>query len=116
MPELPEVETTRRGLLPHLVGQKVIHMVLNRRDLRWPISTDLPAAVNGAEITDLTRRGKYLLFHFDHGQMLAHLGMSGSIRIAHPQEPLRKHDHWQLKISTEQEFRFNDPRRFGAGR
>lgn len=114
MPELPEVETTRQGLLPYVVGQKVRRMVLNRRDLRWPISAALPRVIDGKEIIDLTRRGKYLVFHLADGQMLAHLGMSGSIRIANIKELPRKHDHWQLQFGTERELRFNDPRRFGA--
>ena len=114
MPELPEVETTRRGLKTHVCGQKVQAMTLYRRDLRWPISSELPEVVLEQGIKTLDRRGKYLIFNFEKGAMLAHLGMSGSIRIANPTEQLRKHDHWTLRFQPDQELRFNDPRRFGA--
>ena len=114
MPELPEVETTRRGLQKHLHEQTIQAMNLYRRDLRWPISPELPDVALGQRIESLARRGKYLIFSLQKGHMLAHLGMSGSIRIAKPSEQLRKHDHWSLRINTNQELRFNDPRRFGA--
>lgn len=114
MPELPEVETTLRGLQTHLREQTVQAMNLYRRDLRWPISSELPDAALEQKIKSLSRRGKYLIFNLQAGHILAHLGMSGSIRIASPSEQLRKHDHWSLRFNSDQELRFNDPRRFGA--
>lgn len=114
MPELPEVETTRLGLEPHVTGRFIEKMTLNRRDLRWPISDALPEALDGQQIDSLERRGKYLVFKIGSGFMLSHLGMSGSIRIAPPNEKQRKHDHWLLNVGSGQELRFNDPRRFGA--
>jgi len=114
MPELPEVETTRQGLQVHVQGQCIQAMKLYRRDLRWPVSPELPSAALGQRIEALSRRGKYLIFNLQEGAMLAHLGMSGSIRIASCSEELKKHDHWSLRINDDQELRFNDPRRFGA--
>lgn len=114
MPELPEVETTRRGLKEYAEGQCIHAMKLYRRDLRWPVSSELPNAALGQRIESLARRGKYLIFNLPKGAMLAHLGMSGSIRIAGCSEQLKKHDHWSLRCSDDQELRFNDPRRFGA--
>lgn len=114
MPELPEVETTRLGLEPYVQGSIVEKMTLNRRDLRWPVSAELPEAVEGQKICALLRRGKYLVFQMERGFMLAHLGMSGSIRIAAIEESQKKHDHWLLRIGSNLELRFHDPRRFGA--
>lgn len=114
MPELPEVETTRRGIEPHVVGQKIEKLGINRRDLRWPISEDLPDAAEGQKVLSLQRRGKYLIFELEQGYLIAHLGMSGSIRVCLASQPRKKHDHWQLSTGSDQELRFNDPRRFGA--
>lgn len=114
MPELPEVETTRRGIAPHIIKQRVRTMTLRRRDLRWPISDELPGVVEGQHIEEVLRRGKYLILKLQTGVMMAHLGMSGSIRIATGSEELRKHDHWDLCFESGTILRFNDPRRFGA--
>lgn len=114
MPELPEVETTRAGLEPHIKNRVIVKMTLNRRDLRWPVSAELPDAVAGQPLEELERRGKYLIFRFPEGVLLAHLGMSGSIRVADPKEPQKKHDHWLLDVAGGKQLRFNDPRRFGA--
>lgn len=113
MPELPEVETTRRGLEPHLVGKKVLNLQLYRRDLRWPISPELPESVLDRRFRDVKRRGKYLVFEMDQGAMLAHLGMSGSMRLSGSEDLLRKHDHWELTLENGVMLRYNDPRRFG---
>lgn len=115
MPELPEVETTRSGLEPYVLGQRIESLQLNRRDLRWPVSSELPAAADTKKIVSLMRRGKYLIFELEEGYILSHLGMSGSIRVCLSSEPRKKHDHWQLKlVGQDRELRFNDPRRFGA--
>ena len=114
MPELPEVETTRAGVTPFIEGKQIAEFKLRRRDLRWPISAELPEIAIGQQITAVIRRGKYLIFQLQHGALLLHLGMSGSLRVAQSEEPLKKHDHWQLFVSDGHELRFNDPRRFGA--
>jgi formamidopyrimidine-DNA glycosylase len=113
VPELPEVETTRMGLEPHLTGKKVLNLQLHRRDLRWPISPELPEAVLDQHFQSVIRRGKYLAFRMDRGTMLAHLGMSGSLRLSGSEESLRKHDHWELTLNNGVVLRYNDPRRFG---
>src|SRR5690625_2516787 len=87
MPELPEVETTRRGLAPHIQGRKVLSLIVRQPSLRWPIPADLPSRLAGKTLLDLDRRGKYLLLGFESGTALIHLGMSGSLRIAQPDEP-----------------------------
>ncbi|WP_221048782.1 bifunctional DNA-formamidopyrimidine glycosylase/DNA-(apurinic or apyrimidinic site) lyase [Methylogaea oryzae] len=114
MPELPEVETTRLGLAPHLVGQTVTQVLVRESRLRWPVPGDLPALLQGETAHSLKRRGKYLLFGFRHGTLIAHLGMSGSLRLAQPDEPLKKHDHIDLCLSSGAVLRYHDPRRFGA--
>ncbi|MCP4272593.1 MAG: DNA-formamidopyrimidine glycosylase, partial [Gammaproteobacteria bacterium] len=81
MPELPEVETTRRGIYPHVHQQKVINIIIRRRDLRWPIPDNMPQLLQDNLLLDIKRRGKYLLMEFESGTALLHLGMSGSIRI-----------------------------------
>jgi formamidopyrimidine-DNA glycosylase len=114
MPELPEVETTKRGLAPHLVGQTLKKMHVFRRDLRWPIPANLPAAASQQAIVGLTRRAKYLLLHLPAGSILIHLGMSGSLRIVDSGDPLQKHDHVAFDFSARRQVRFHDPRRFGC--
>lgn len=113
MPELPEVETTRRGIAPHVVGARVTAVVVRRHDLRQPISKDL-AAIEGRVITEVTRRSKYLLLGIDDGStVLVHLGMSGSLRVIRPADPWKTHDHVGIGLSNGRELRFHDPRRFG---
>lgn len=114
MPELPEVETTRAGIEPHILNKTVSSMLLRRRDLRWPISSELPEAILKQKIDGVSRRGKYLLLETNAGVMLSHLGMSGSLRIVTSDEALRKHDHWDLCFEDGTILRYNDPRRFGA--
>lgn len=114
MPELPEVETTRCGIEPHILNKKIRSMLLRRRDLRWPVSPELPDIVAGQTIESVKRRGKYLILEMQTGVILSHLGMSGSLRIASGSESPRKHDHWDLCFDTSTVLRFNDPRRFGA--
>lgn len=114
MPELPEVETTRRGLEPHLVGATVTDVVIRNARLRWPVPGDLPQVLHGHAIRTLRRRAKYLLVEFEHGTLILHLGMSGSLRIQPVDTPPEKHDHFDLRLSNGTLMRLRDPRRFGA--
>ena len=93
MPELPEVETTRVGISPHIQGQTLHQVVVRDARLRWPVPTDLAANVEGKPLRRVVRRGKYLLFEFDHGAIIGHLGMTGSMRIVNHEEPPAYHDH-----------------------
>ena len=114
MPELPEVETTRRGIAPHLLGQTVKTVTIRQRQLRWPIPLDLDTALPGQIIQAVNRRAKYLALHTAAGTALLHLGMSGSLRILDAQAAWKKHDHVSIEMSNGQCLRFHDPRRFGA--
>lgn len=114
MPELPEVETTRAGLAPHLLGRRITAVVLRRPDLRWPIPADLPLLLNGQRIEAVRRRAKYLLIDVDGGSMLWHLGMSGALRVLDADIPVRAHDHVDIVLDSGKVLRFNDPRRFGC--
>ena len=113
MPELPEVEVTRRGIAPHVEGRTVTGVVMRRSGLRWPFPPDLPALLAGRRIESTGRRGKYLLIRFAHGTLIVHLGMSGHLRMLEPGVPAQKHDHFDLELGP-QVMRFTDPRRFGA--
>ncbi len=113
MPELPEVEVTRRGVAPHLEGRMVTGVVLRHSGLRWPFPPDLSQHLCGHKIRATGRRGKYLLVKFDHGTLIVHLGMSGHLRILSPEIPPGKHDHFDLVVG-DQVLRMTDPRRFGA--
>ena len=113
MPELPEVETTRLGVLPHVEGKAIAELIVRRRDLRQPITKGIQA-IEGKKILSVKRRSKYLLFELkDAGHLLIHLGMSGSLRIAKPNEEWRKHDHVGITVGKTKQLRFHDPRRFG---
>jgi len=119
MPELPEVETTRRGLAPHLEGRRVLGATLRRPDLRWPIPREIETLLPGQRITGVRRRAKYLLMDTAAGTALWHLGMSGSMRVLPADTPLQAHDHIDLLIegkgrAAPKVLRFNDPRRFGC--
>lgn len=114
MPELPEVETTRRGIEPHLLNRTVRAVSVRQRRLRWPIPDDLEKTLTGCTIHAVTRRGKYLLLHTDAGHLLLHLGMSGSLRVLPPTMAWRKHDHFALELDNGLSLRLHDPRRFGA--
>lgn len=113
MPELPEVEVTRRGVAPHLDGHMVTDIVLRHAGLRWPFPADLPNLLRNRVIREIGRRGKYLLFRFDHGTLILHLGMSGHLRILPISSAVNKHDHFDL-VAGDRLLRLNDPRRFGA--
>lgn len=114
MPELPEVETTLRGLIPHLLGRQVTRVLVRTPALRWPLPPNLAELLRGRTIRGLSRRAKYLLIAFDHGTMLLHLGMSGHLRMVSSTTPASKHDHVDLQLSDGQLLRYHDPRRFGA--
>ncbi len=111
MPELPEVETTLRGIAPHIQGRCVTQLVIRQPRLRWPIPADLPLL--GQKLVRLERRGKYLLLEFERGTALIHLGMSGSLRIVSADEPALFHDHFDIAFG-ERVLRYCDPRRFGC--
>jgi len=113
MPELPEVEVTRRGVAPYLEGRTVSAVVMRHSGLRWPFPVDLPELLAGRRIRATGRRGKYLLIHFDHGTLIVHLGMSGHLRILPPGIAAQKHDHFDLEVGGKV-MRMTDPRRFGA--
>jgi formamidopyrimidine-DNA glycosylase len=114
MPELPEVEITRRGLAAHLTGLKIADVVIRNGSLRWPIPKNLPKLLRGCTIASLKRRAKYLLMDCGSGTLILHLGMSGSLRILPANTPSEKHDHFDLILSNGTLMRLRDPRRFGA--
>jgi formamidopyrimidine-DNA glycosylase len=114
MPELPEVETTRRGIEPHTLGETIETLVVRQPQLRWPVPADLPGKLRGRLIRTVRRRGKYLLLATDTGTLILHLGMSGSLRITAPDAPIKKHDHLDLILGSGLCLRFHDPRRFGC--
>ncbi len=119
MPELPEVETTRRGIAPHLVGRRISAVTLRRADLRWPIPREISELLPGQRIDAVERRAKYLLLHTAVGSALLHLGMSGMLRVLPPDAPLGAHDHVDILLEgssgqRERVLRFTDPRRFGC--
>jgi len=115
MPELPEVEVTRRALLPAVEGQRVISVDVREFRLRWPVPRDLSQQLSGRRVRRLLRRGKYLLWEFDHGTLISHLGMSGAWRVwpGDSAPPPRLHDHVDI-VLTGGLLRLTDPRRFGA--
>jgi formamidopyrimidine-DNA glycosylase len=113
MPELPEVEVTRRGVAPHLEGRTVTGVTLRHTGLRWPFPAALSQHLCGRTIRAIGRRGKYLLIEFDHGTLIVHLGMSGHLRILPLATLPQKHDHFDLVVG-DQLLRMTDPRRFGA--
>ena len=113
MPELPEVETTRLGLLP-LVGKIVEKVVVRNPAMRWPVPPQLVDILPGQKLQHLQRRAKYLLARFDSGTLILHLGMSGSISLLAQDEPAQKHDHFELHFTNGNVLRLRDPRRFGA--
>jgi formamidopyrimidine-DNA glycosylase len=114
MPELPEVETVRRGIAPHLTGQIVTEVVVRQPRLRWPVPEELALQLPGQIIRRVERRAKYLLLRTDAGTVILHLGMTGRLRLLPAYTPLQKHDHADLVLASGQCLRFNDSRRFGA--
>jgi formamidopyrimidine-DNA glycosylase len=125
VPELPEVETTLRGIAPHVVNKAIAKVVVRHWQLRWPVSPELPRLLTGRTVLALKRRGKYLIFTLTHGSLIVHLGMSGSLRVVESNTAAGKHDHLDLIFATGKStsgkkrpagksLRFTDPRRFGA--
>ena len=120
MPELPEVETTRRGIAPHLVNKTIARLTLRQDALRWPVPSHLTDTLPGLVVWAVNRRSKYLTvtLHQDTGQpagtLMIHLGMSGSLRLTDPEVTPRKHDHIDLTLTDGTCLRYHDPRRFGA--
>ena len=114
MPELPEVETTRRGISPHVLGRKVQKVVVREPRLRWPVPEQLEQALSGSRITSVNRRAKYLLVETDSGILMVHLGMSGSLRIMPAGTPPLFHDHIDVVLDDGNCLRYHDPRRFGS--
>ncbi len=113
MPELPEVETTRRGIAPAVVDRQIIHIEVREPRLRWRVPDELLAA-NGQRVRALSRRGKYLLFELRTGTLIMHLGMSGSLRVLPTATAVLPHDHVDICLDSGACLRFNDPRRFGC--
>ena len=114
MPELPEVETTAKGLRALVVNQKVAEVGIYRAKLRWEIPQHLTTTLKNRIIQNIDRRAKYLLINFEHGTLVVHLGMSGSIRFAKEAKELKKHEHFELKFNNNTCLRLEDPRRFGS--
>jgi formamidopyrimidine-DNA glycosylase len=114
LPELPEVETTRRGIEPHLAGHRIAAVRVRDRRLRWPVTPGLERAVGGQRVRGVRRRAKYLLIDLERGALIVHLGMSGSLRVVPPGTPARKHDHVELGLEGGAALRLHDPRRFGC--
>ena len=113
MPELPEVETSRRGIEPHLVGATIMHATVRNGRLRWPVSEEI-YRLSDKPVLSVQRRAKYLLLELPDGWVIIHLGMSGSLRILPEELPADKHDHVDLVMSNGKVLRYTDPRRFGA--
>lgn len=114
MPELPEVETTLRGILPYTQHQRIVHVDIRHYQLRWPIPKNIKQRLKDKIIQSIIRRGKYLIVALDSGNLILHLGMSGHLRIVPANTPFEKHDHVDILLSNQKILRFNDPRRFGA--
>ena len=114
MPELPEVETSRRGIEPHIVGRAIESMVIRQRKLRWPISSNVDRGLPGQTVTSVGRRAKYLLINTTGGTAMIHLGMSGSVCIVNSNTPAGVHDHFDITFDGGKSLRFRDPRRFGS--
>ncbi len=113
MPELPEVETTKRGIEPHILNQQVERVVVRNGRLRWPVPEDLDVRLSGQHFRQIERRAKYLLLHAEVGTLLCHLGMSGSLRIVEQGAEVEKHDHVDIELANGMALRYTDPRRFG---
>lgn len=114
MPELPEVETSRRGIEPWIVGQRVANVTIRDRRLRWPVSRDLDEQLPGETITSVGRRAKYLLINTTGGTAILHLGMSGHVSIVDRDTPAGVHDHVDIQLESGRSLRLRDPRRFGS--
>jgi len=114
MPELPEVETSRRGIEPHLIGERIDKLTIRERRLRWPVSTDVDRQLAGQTVVSVGRRAKYLLINTTNGTAIIHLGMSGSVTIVNRDTPAGVHDHFDIDLASGKSLRYRDPRRFGS--
>ncbi|WP_286237093.1 bifunctional DNA-formamidopyrimidine glycosylase/DNA-(apurinic or apyrimidinic site) lyase [Neptuniibacter halophilus] len=114
MPELPEVETTCRGIRPHIDQRTLVALKVRNPNLRWPVPDFLAGQLAGKQIQGVDRRGKYILLQTDCGEVMLHLGMSGSLRIVDPEVPPQKHDHVDFCFDNGTVLRLTDPRRFGS--
>ncbi len=114
MPELPEVETTRRGIAQTVTGQYIVTAIIREPRLRWRLPNEFATQLQGQRIREVRRRAKYLLIDLDHGCLIVHLGMSGSLRVMPANTAALKHDHVDLVLDSHHCLRFNDPRRFGS--
>lgn len=113
MPELPEVETTKRGIEPHVLNQQVERVVVRNGRLRWPVPEDLDVRLSGQSFRSIERRSKYLLLNAEVGTLICHLGMSGSLRVVEQGTEVEKHDHVDIELGNGFALRYTDPRRFG---
>jgi formamidopyrimidine-DNA glycosylase len=118
MPELPEVETSRRGIEPYLLNSTITEVIIRQHKLRWPVPKNLPALVKGKTIRAVCRRAKYIYLKLDNGSIIIHLGMSGSLRICSDKIPADKHDHIDICVANNKPgyniLRLRDPRKFGC--
>ncbi len=114
MPELPEVETTRRGIEPHVTGRVITRFSVHEPRLRWKVDPQLARWAEGQRIRAVHRRAKYILVELERGHLLVHLGMSGSLRVLPVRTARETHDHFDLEMDSGWLVRFNDPRRFGS--
>lgn len=114
MPELPEVETTRRGIAPHIAERRIVNTIVRDSRLRWPVPVTALMAAHGAQVTAVDRRAKYLLLRTTAGTIMLHLGMSGSLRVVPADLPAFVHDHVDIELDSGQSLRLRDPRRFGS--
>jgi len=114
MPELPEVESTRLGLVRRIAGKSILRVTVRNPELRWPVSPELEPAVSGQRLTTIERRGKVLVFRLSRGAFLVHLGMSGRLYFAENGSPVHRHDHLWWHFEDDLFLRYRDPRRFGA--
>jgi formamidopyrimidine-DNA glycosylase len=114
MPELPEVETSRRGIEPFLVGERIDKIIVREKRLRWPVRADVAKQLTGQIVNSVTRRAKYLLINTSNGSAMIHLGMSGSVYIVERDTPAGVHEHFDFELSSGKVLRYRDPRRFGS--
>jgi len=114
MPELPEVETSRRGIEPYLKNKTITNITVRQHNLRWPIPENLPALAEGQKIREVCRRAKYIYLKLDNGNIIIHLGMSGSLRICTKKTPPEKHEHIDITVTGNKTLRLRDPRKFGC--
>ena len=118
MPELPEVETTKNGIAPHIQSKEIQLVTVRQPQLRWPIPTNIKLLLEGATVKDIQRRAKYLLLLCEgesaNGWLMIHLGMSGNLRVVQPDATIQKHDHFDIEFTDGTTLRYQDPRRFGC--